>query len=140
MNDVFRRMAGSACIAVVALLPASLSAQVLVIPSASTVPTDARGPTQTPPWHYHHMPPGSLPIPFWGRLSPLIGWGATGLAMLPAPRGLAVLNGGGPPLNPGLMSGAGNGNGNGNIGSNNGNGNFGTGDGTGNGGAAPSGY
>ena len=49
MNDVFRRMAGRACIAVVALLPASLSAQVLVIPSAPAVPADARGPTQTAP-------------------------------------------------------------------------------------------
>jgi hypothetical protein len=125
-------MAGGACIAVAALLPVPLSAQVAMSPWAPTVPANGWRPTPGHFWHHHHMPPGGFTIPFWGGLVPFAGPGAAGLATALAPGGAAVLNGNGMPSNLDLMGGTGNGNGNGNTGSNNGNGNSGNFNGNGN--------
>jgi len=149
MNDLFRRVALGAYITVVALLPASLSAQVLVIPPASAVPIDSQRWSAGPIWRPHHVPPHGQFVRFWGMLQPLADAGATDFGTPPTtPEGFTILNGGiAASSSPGLRSGAGNGNGNGNIGSNNGNGNqtngngnFGVGDGVGNRVAPPSNY
>lgn len=142
MSDVFRRITRGVWIAVLPLLPASGSAQVLLIPPASAVPGQRW--TAAPTWPSRDMSPRGQHMPPWSFLQPLASSGTPRLARPPAaPDDLAILNNGFPAssrLN--LMSGAGNGNGNGNVGSNNGNGNrtngngnFGVGDGVGNGGA-----
>ncbi|WP_238294123.1 hypothetical protein [Methylobacterium longum] len=132
MTDSSRRMAGGVCIAVAALLPVPLSAQVVMTPSAPTGPANGWSPMPGFFRHHHHMPPGGVTFPFWGGHVPSAGSGAAGSAAALAPGGAAALNGDGMPSNLGLMGGTGNGNGNGNIGSNNGNGNSGNFNGNGN--------
>lgn len=132
MNGSFLRLASGACAVVMALLPMSLSAQVIVLPSASAVQADGQGRTSSQPWHYRRMPPSSLSVLYWGWLTPFAGLAASGLAARPAFDGPATLNRGGVPANTDLMAGSGNGNGNGNSGSNNGNGNLGSNNGNGN--------
>ncbi|MDP4002162.1 hypothetical protein [Methylobacterium sp. NEAU K] len=146
MNDPFGRSAGGLCIVVVAMLPAPVWAQKIVIPTAPAVSAGGGGPPQPLLWYHRHEPLAGLVVPFLKGLMPFAALGAAGFAGGTPPGGLAILNNGGVMFNPSLTGGAGNGNGNGNIGSNNGNGNltngngnFGVGDNVGNGGVGRAG-